>query len=266
MADLVKGLDVSVIQGVVDFAAVAATGVQFVICRCGVGNSGKDSTYDKNMANAKAVGLQVMAYHFVYPLPTIASEPLRDPTAQAKLHAGYANGALAACDLEWPTSADWAKWGCTAAQIGQWVVTYLAAYESLTGIKPLVYTYPNFAQQVNLPVEVANYPLWIASYDDATPLIPHPWTDWVLWQNTGGGGKLPNGAPVDTDVARDLSLWNAAPVVPMPVATPDPVIVPIPMPTPDPVAPTPVAPTPAPKPSGLNLVWQIASGLFGKFK
>src|SRR5271155_5343428 len=132
MADLIKGLDVSVIQGVVDFAAVAATGVQFVICRCGVGNSGKDSTYDKNMTNAKAAGLQVMAYHFVYPLPSQAGNPTRDPAAQAKLHAGYANGALAACDLEWPTNVDWVKWGCSAAQIGEWTVAYLQAYQNIT--------------------------------------------------------------------------------------------------------------------------------------
>ena len=267
MADLIKGLDVSVIQGIVDFTKVAAEGIQFVICRCGVGNSGKDSTYDKNMADAKAAGLQVMAYHFVYPLPPQAGNPTRAPAEQAKMHAGYANGALAACDLEWPTQPDWAKWGCSAAQIGEWALEYLQAYENLTGIKPLVYTYPDFAHHVNLPPAIASYPLWIASYAP-TPLIPAPWTDWALWQDTGGGGKLPNGAPVDTDKARDLSLWNttvtATPVVqPLPepsVDVPPPVDVSVP-------APVPVsqpAPTPVSSSNIFTLIGSVLSGLFKK--
>lgn len=274
MADLIKGLDVSVIQGTIDFAKVAAEGVQFVICRCGVGNSGKDSTYDRNMANAKAAGLQVMAYHFVYPLPPQAGNPTRNPTAQAQLHAGYANGALAACDLEWPTQPDWAKWGCSAAQIGEWALEYLEAYESLTGIRPLVYTYPDFAHHVNLPPAIAGYPLWIASYA-STPLIPAPWTDWALWQDTGGGGKLPNGAPVDTDKARDLSLWApqmALPAPPVTILSPVEVAPPAP-PVPDqgpsqvpPPAPVTV-PVPAPvyNPNIFSLIAQILNGLFRKY-
>lgn len=269
MADLIKGIDVSVIQGAIDFTKVAAEGIQFVICRCGVGNSGKDSTYDKNMAAAKAAGLQVMAYHFVYPLPPQAGNPSRAPAEQAKLHAGYANGALAACDLEWPTQPDWAKWGCTAAQIGEWALEYLQAYENLTGIKPLVYTYPDFAHHVSLPPAIANYPLWIASYEPK-PTIPAPWTDWALWQDTGGGGKLPSGAPVDTDKARDLSLWNvttAAPVtLPLPIdppaTTPLPVDPPAPVPAPQP----PPAPAPAPTPSSniFSIIGSVLSGLFKK--
>lgn len=266
MADLIKGIDVSVIQGIVDFTKVAAEGVQFVVCRCGVGNSGKDSTYDRNMANAKAAGLQVMAYHFVYPLPPQAGNPSRDPHVQAKMHAGYANGALAACDLEWPTNVDWAKWGCSAAQIGEWALEYLQAYEGLTGVKPLVYTYPDFAHHVNLPPAIANYPLWIASYAP-TPLIPAPWTDWAIWQDTGGGGKLPNGAPVDTDKVRDLSLWSVtAPSLTSPLPAPPVFAPPVFIPPVETQLPPVPAPTPAPvsSPNIFSLIGQILSGLFKK--
>src|SRR5579863_6535656 len=99
MTDLIKGLDISTIQGNVDFAACVAAGYQFVIFRCGVGNGGKDKLYDTNISKAKAAGLKVMAYNFVYPLPSLASQPLRDPVKQAQLHVGWANGELAACDL-----------------------------------------------------------------------------------------------------------------------------------------------------------------------
>lgn len=34
-------------------------------------------------------------------------------------------------------------------------------------------------------------------------------TNYQIWQTAGGTlGKMPNGAPVDTNVAQDLSLWQ----------------------------------------------------------
>lgn len=275
MTDLIKGIDISTIQGNVDFNAVAATGVKFVICRCGVGNNGVDNLYKQNIANAKVAGLKVMAYHFVFPLPPSPSQPLRDPKAQAKMHADAAAGELAACDLEWPEQPDWAKWGCSAQQITQWVADYLEAYEELTGIRPLIYTYPNFAKSLNLPAWFAQkYKLWIASYQSGAPFIPQPWTDWVLWQDSGGTQHLPDGKPVDTDKARDLSLWDnkteTFPPQPDPVA--DTVASAIPDAAPAPVAPAPVTPTvtPAPAPAPAQpgffaLIVQLFQGLYNKF-
>lgn len=279
MTDLIKGIDVSIIQGNIDFKAVAATGVQFVVCRCGVGNGGIDSKYKQNIANAKAAGLKVMAYHFIYPLPPLASQPLRDPKAQAQMHVNAAGGELAACDLEWPAPQDWAKWGCTAAQIVQWTIDYLEAYEALSGIRPIVYTYPYFAKAINLPDWFGQkYKLWIASYQAGTPFIPKPWTDWVMWQDSGGTGAnaqhLPNGAPVDGDKMKDLAdLWPDA--APVPVPDPTPVAVdPTPAPPPDPApqpdpapAPVPVVPVAVatvPNPPGWAVMWQILTGLFNK--
>lgn len=254
MAELIKGLDVSVYQGdKINWKAVAAAGYKFVICRCGVGNGSKDKNYEKNIAGAKAVGLKVAAYHFVYPLPTIPNQPLRDPKAQAKLHADWAGkDILAACDLEWPEPENWAKWGCTAQQIVDWAVTYLEEYERLTGIRPIVYTYPYFAKAVNLPASFAQkWKLWIASYT-ANPTVPKPWTDWLLWQDSGGKTtNLPGGGPVDTNKARDLSWWedfekrNSVPEPPPPEPVPDPTPVPEPLPTP-PVPPPPPPPSAQP--------------------
>lgn len=270
---MIKGVDISQIQGAIDFIALAATGVQFVICRCGVGNNGHDSMYATNIAAAQAAGIQVAAYHFVFPLPPTATEAThpsgRSPAAQAKAHfAAAGNVPVVCCDLEWPVQGDWAKWGCSAAQICQWTTEYLQAYEALSGVRPIVYTYPNFAQSIKLPASFAQtYQLWIASYEN-TPTIPAPWTDWVLWQNTGGtgpnAGHLPSGAPVDTDLAKDLSLWNVAPVVAPPPLVPDPVPDPIVDPVPVIIPPTLPVPTINP-PSSSNVftsIWTTISNLF----
>lgn len=257
----IPGVDISTIQGTVDFPSLAASGLRFVICRCGVGNGGIDANFSKNVAGARAAGLQVMAYHFVYPLPPLASQPLRDPVKQAQYHFNAAGpNILAACDFEWPAQQDWAKWGCTATQIKQWCLAYLQEYQRLSGQTMVVYTYPYFAQALQLDPAFAQYPLWIASYEPS-PAVPHPWTDWVLWQyGSGGNYKLPNGVPVDVDYAKDLSLWNTLPTPPVvaPVVNhlPDPpldppvVVTPTPAPVPAPApAPTPVpAPQPAPTP------------------
>lgn len=230
----VQGYDISALQGDVNFQTLANNGIKFVILRCGIGNDGIDGDYKVNVARAQAAGLQVACYHFIYPLPTVPGKESRSPQAQAQAHFNASEGVLACCDLEWPTSDQWQHWGCSAAEIKQWALEYLQTYSQLSGRNMIVYTYPYFAQSLNLAAspEFAQYPLWIASYE-ANPAIPAPWSDWVLWQTTGGGGHLPNGAPVDTDIAKDLSLWGVgqavAPIqVPDPVQAPDPVQVPAP--------------------------------------
>lgn len=256
---MIKGIDVSNIQGNINWNTVAAQGIQFCVIRCGVGNDGIDGDYAGNMRAAQAAGLQVMAYHFIYPLLNDATHTNRDPVSQAQAHFNAAQGVLAACDLEWPTSDQWGHWGCTASSISQWALEYLQAYSQLSGTPMIIYTYPYYAQSLNLALqpEFAQYPLWIASYE-ANPTIPAPWSDWVLWQTTGGGGHLPNGAPVDTDMAKDLSPWG---VVNQPAATPvsEPVPGPVsePAPPPDPIS--------AP-PAGSNIWTSIGNAISQLFR
>ena len=67
---LMRGIDVSVYQGDIDWETVADSGVDFAIIRVGArgwGYSGtlmKDSNYQKNIKEAQANGIQVGAYIF----------------------------------------------------------------------------------------------------------------------------------------------------------------------------------------------------------
>lgn len=168
------GVDISSIQGAVDFTKFAALGLSFVICRCYVGNDALDVNYACNIACAKAEGLSVMAYHYVYPLPTSAYHAYRDPVSQAQLHYASAGGVRAACDLEFPSPDKWAYWGVSASFIHDWTLAYLDAYEALDKRPMVFYTYPSFAVAVGLDAPFASRPLWIASYT-AQPTIPAPW-------------------------------------------------------------------------------------------
>jgi GH25 family lysozyme M1 (1,4-beta-N-acetylmuramidase) len=72
----------------------------------------------------------------------------------------------------------------------------------LWGRPLIIYTYPFFAHSVQFDVSLASARLYIASYQEV-PAIPAPWTSYVIQQTSDGGGRLPNGCPVDQNVIRD---------------------------------------------------------------
>ena len=63
-----KGIDVSVHNGVIDWNKVKAAGIQFAILRAGYGRvvSQKDGKFEENYKNAKAAGIPVGAYWYSY--------------------------------------------------------------------------------------------------------------------------------------------------------------------------------------------------------
>jgi lysozyme len=210
---VILGCDISQYQGAipaVQWQAIASD-KRFVYLRAGVGNDPPDITFAANAANARAAGLIVGAYNFVYPLPPDSAHTGRDPESQAQLHfqacagLGSANGDLPiAVDLEWPVSSAWPVWGCSAAQIVEWVVRYMAKTLSLFGRAPLLYTYPDFVAQLGHPAALGAYPLWLASYQPV-PDIPAPWTSCVMQQTNDGGYTLPNGGHADEDQCTEAA-------------------------------------------------------------
>jgi GH25 family lysozyme M1 (1,4-beta-N-acetylmuramidase) len=253
MVNYSKGYDLSIVQGVVDFNSIKAAGRDFIINRCYVGNNGLDIYYNKNIANAQAAGLYVGCYNFPFPLP-YTSDKTRSPQWQAETHfkaAGNAQNLLHTVDIEFPVQADWKKWNVDANFINDWLFTYLEIYQGLLGKPPVIYSYPNYIQTLGNPAQYGNYPLWIASYQANAPYIPLPWKNkgFVLWQNSGGTEKLPNGVPVDGDFCPDLNaLWGTTPTVAVnpPNSIPDISTIP---PAPPPQSPPVVAPAPPPAPA-----------------
>jgi lysozyme len=247
MATYISGIDVSAAQGTItpaNWEIIASQGYRFAIVECFIGNDGAASGYAEYCAGAKAAGLITFPYLFVYPLPSngVANRP---PADQAKLHfeACQSNAAI---DVEWPEPQNWAQWGCSTNQINDWLETYLETYTSLAGQKPLVYTYPSFAQSVGFSSAIGQYPLWIASYE-ATPTIPAPWSSWVAWQYGGGTITLPNGAKCDADYAISLDIFGqSAPSIPV-------------------VQPSVIVPNPAPTIPTSPSFWKGIAGLLKQF-
>jgi lysozyme len=203
--ELIKGCDVSAFQGSLDYKLLSDT-YKFVIFRNFVGNDSKDKFISSNIQAARDNGMAVGIYNFVFPLPEAKNKFNRCPKEQAQLHFDNTEEgvSLIACDLEWPVPQDWKKWNCNANQIKDWTRSYLTEFQELSGIKPVIYTYPSFAQSLKMEDDFANYDLWIASYTKE-PKIPSPWTDWQIWQNSGSARF--DGVNIDTNFCKDLSIF-----------------------------------------------------------
>lgn len=230
---MILGVDVSGVQGAVDWQKLAGAGVRFAWLKCTEGNTrGRDTTFARNVRDAKAAGVLVGAYHFCYPLPHGAEHPAgRDPVTQAQRafaesdQLGRLEGELPpAVDIEWPPEWErdkktgelvnlWNRWGVTAGSIATWTLAYLEEAERLWGRVPVLYTYPHFwasLGEAGRRPEFARYPLWIANYlhpapglppDTKRPVVPAPWSSWLVWQySADGGAHLPG---VATDIDRD---------------------------------------------------------------
>ena len=250
MTNLIKGIDISAIQETINWPSVAAAGYEFMISRCGIGNDGIDALFKQNVAGASEHNIKTALYHFVYPLPLLSpnTQPLRDPTAQAQYHFNAAQNitSVVCCDLEWPYQQNWNQWQCSPSQIVDWTITYLEAYTKLSGISPLIYSYPSFLSAISASPQyiqiTQNYKLWIASYTNSPVSVPGWGTNWTLWQNSGGSVSLPGTAtPVDTDYAKDLSLWGVQAQTPTPSV---PVVNTIPQPDNNSATDTVAAPAP----------------------
>jgi len=206
---MIRGLDLSSYQPNIDFASLAELDVKFVFTKCAEGdNPHPDPTFRSNVDGCRRSGILVGPYFFVHPLPGL------DPRAQAEHHFALSGGVGAAgidlppaVDIEWPTPDKWAKYGCSAAQIRDWMNVYLDQVRFLWARRPLVYTYPDFAHNVQFSPHVGrDLDLWIASYnvrswpvDTDRPVVPQPWKAARFWQWSGGTVQLPSGTRVDAD-------------------------------------------------------------------
>jgi len=224
---VIKGLDVSSVQGGIlaaEWQALAKQGVRFVVAKCGNGNDGFDRRWSANVGMAKTAGMIVGVYHFPFVLPATPEHPTRDPVVQARAHFNYCQGLgkaagdlPACCDVEWPTPEHWGK--PLPGIDGAPVVTrqslvdgfsaYMDEYERLQGRPMLLYSYPYFLRALQpIPLKWTTRPLWLANYEPHVKPEP-PWAGWSLMQTSGGGGRLPGGVPVDTDVCVDEATLRA---------------------------------------------------------
>lgn len=186
----VKGIDVSVFQGTIDWAKVKADGVVYAMIRVSDGLNTPDTRFAANWSGSRAAGVYHGAYQFF--------EPSQDPIAQADLLLSKM-GEFKADDLP-PMLDVEVTGGQSAATIAANAKKWLAHVKAKTGRDPILYTGFYFWRDSVGGANVLPSPLFHAQYTTAAcPNIPAPWTDWAFWQYTSSGSVNGISGNVDTD-------------------------------------------------------------------
>ncbi|HEY4243723.1 MAG TPA: GH25 family lysozyme [Kofleriaceae bacterium] len=186
----VKGIDVSVYQGTINWTSVANAGVQFAFIRVGDG-MGTDSKFAANWAGAKAAGVYRGAYQFF--------RPEDDAVSQANLLLSKM-GTLGANDLPPVLDVEVAD-SVSAANIAARVKTWMNTVQAATGRTPIIYTGKYFWEDnVGNAAVPDGAPLWHAQYTSATcPNIANAWSNWAIWQYSDSGTIAGISGGVDVD-------------------------------------------------------------------
>ncbi|MDF5706416.1 MAG: GH25 family lysozyme [Nostoc sp. S4] len=172
-----QGIDVYDRDGRVDWTAVKNSGKTFAFVKATEGASIKDSAFAHHWQTMKAVGIIRGAYHFFHPHTS-------NPVDQAKEFLKTL-GKLEPGDLPPVLDVEITDKVSSQAVINaakQWLAEVEKALLQQTQkpIKPIIYTFPSFWQQLGNPSDFANYPLWIAHYGTQNPSIPSAWQGQYL--------------------------------------------------------------------------------------
>jgi lysozyme len=200
----VEGIDVSHHQGTINWQRVAAAGKRFAFVRASAGTLTSDTTYAANLAGARAAGFAVGSYHFAN--PDTATGDAANEAAWFLDNASIASGdLLPVLDLEVSN-------GLGPAALTAWAQTWLSEVSAATGVRPIIYTNPNFwsTSMTNTDWFARNgyTVLWTAHWTKASqPIVPAGnWGGhgWSFWQYSSTG-KVPG-----IKGAVDLDRYNGS--------------------------------------------------------
>lgn len=197
------GVDVSALQGTINWSQVATEGKTFAFIKATKGTCYTDSKFSANMTNAKNAGLKVGAYHFALPEDYSATAEANYfvSVAGSYIGAGYLPPVL---DLEDPAgtcilNSQALSSYYSSSALTSWVQTWMTTVKNATGVTPILYTSSNYASYLNSSLNT--YKLWIANPNGNTnpPTNIGNWTTWAFkqysWTSTVAGIN-----PFDLDV------------------------------------------------------------------
>jgi GH25 family lysozyme M1 (1,4-beta-N-acetylmuramidase) len=192
-----RGVDVSVFQGTIDWTRVRTSGVAFAFIRVSDGTF-QDTEFSANYSGAKTAGVTRSAYQYF--------EPADDPVVQANLLLQKI-GTLEPGDLA-PALDVEVTGSQSAAVIVSHIQTWITSIEKATGRVPFIYTSSGFWNASVASGIFSGVPLWVANWGVSCPNLPTAWTNWSFWQYTDAGSVpgIPNVVDLDefNGSAREL--------------------------------------------------------------
>jgi len=192
----VKGIDVSHWQGVIDWPAVAASGVKFAIIKAGGSDAGfyRDSCFERNYWGAVNAGLEVGAYYFIGPKMLTKKDAEADAERFFQIIKGKKFSMPIYLDVE--TSDPKEKERATEAAI--YFCRYLEARGYFVGI--YASDLSGFRDRLDVS-KLYDFTLWVARYGKK----PQHVKNFDVWQNSSTGKVSGIWGNVDLDqMTRDL--------------------------------------------------------------
>lgn len=180
------GIDVSYIQGNIDWEAVKASGVDFAMLRCGgrgYGSNGilyKDETFEKNAQEALDAGIDIGVYFFSQAITV--EEALEEAEYTLELIKDY--------DIKYPVAFDWEHYEFDDARtdnLDRETLTNIARKYCTeiekAGYTPVVYSNRSLLYYEYDLAKLADLEIWLASYED----LPDFYYDFGMWQYSTEG-------------------------------------------------------------------------------
>ena len=168
MSDVV--IDISHYENVSkDFMTTAKAGISAVILKATQGTGFVDPTFLSRVAEAKAAGLLVGAFHFL------------DGSNPAEQVAHFLTVAKSESGVSW-LAIDWEPYPVSQASVMQ-AATAVASVHAATGMWPIAYMSRFMLSAPN--ATLSKCPLWLAEYG-SNPICPPGFSQWKLWQHTDG--------------------------------------------------------------------------------
>jgi lysozyme len=152
-----------------NFTETAAAGIAAVILKATQGTGFVDPTFLSRVAEAKASGLLVGAFHFL------------DGSNPAEQVAHFLTVAKSEGGVSW-LAIDWEPYPASQASVMQ-AATAVASVHAATGMWPIAYMSRFMLSAPN--ATLSKCPLWLAEYG-SNPICPPGFSQWKLWQHTDG--------------------------------------------------------------------------------
>lgn len=187
-----KGIDVSSWQGIIDWDAVEASGIQFAIIRAGYGDE-LDNQFARNIAECNRLGIPCGVYWFSYALT--AQEAAQEARRAMEAVRPYKIDLPVCYDLEYDTVRYARQCGVTIdkALATQMAVSFCDTVAA-GGAHPANYTNLDYSRRMFDMDALSGFDLWYAWYNDTCNI-----DDVAIWQYTSSGSVPGIAGNVDLD-------------------------------------------------------------------
>ncbi len=178
---IARGIDVSKYNGVINWAQVKASGINFAFLKIGSTKSGLDPTFHYNITNAQANGVKVGVYLYSY--ATNVEQATMEALLVAQWLAPYGLQMPVVIDIE-----DKVQRGLSVAEVNAIINTFCLIIDS-AGYYPMVYSYKNFFSG---KIGATPWERWMAQYGSQLD-----YNGVSFWQYTSSGSVPGIGGRVD---------------------------------------------------------------------